>query len=116
MSIVRVFGSLESLPWKIAWSPDSQNLAAAFDNGIVRVWNATSGKEASTLRHSDDTPAHSVSWSPDSKRLVSGGDDGTAKVWDPLTGQQLAVFEHANTVDSVAWSPDGKLIAVANEI
>ncbi len=56
-----------------------------------------------------------LAYSPDGKLLVSGGDDKIVRFWDPDTGkevQRLPAAEHA--VQSVAFSPDGKVLAVAS--
>jgi dipeptidyl aminopeptidase/acylaminoacyl peptidase len=38
--------------------------------------------------------------------------DKTVQVWDAFSGEQVALFRgHTDTVNSVAWSPDGKSIA-----
>ena len=67
----------------------------------------------------------SLSWSPDSSRLVSGSFDGKVIVWNVANGQEIASLEavskssgvawalqgHSHGVRSVAWSPNGALIA-----
>jgi WD40 repeat protein len=55
-----------------------------------------------------------VSWSPDSTRIASASGDGTLDVWDVFTGQRLFKWSdpYQNGLLAVAWSPDGKYIAV----
>jgi len=57
-----------------------------------------------------------LAWSPDEKKIVSAGPDGSLQLWDIENGKTLArgnlgVIKSVNTV---AWSQDGKLIAVAD--
>jgi WD40 repeat protein len=43
---------------------------------------------------------------------VSGSDDRTIKLWDPTTGELQQTLEgHSDSVRSVAFSPDGQLLA-----
>ncbi|MHB8600469.1 MAG: WD40 domain-containing protein [Ktedonobacteraceae bacterium] len=53
-------------------------------------------------------------WSPDSTRIASASADGTLDVWDAFTGQRLFKWgdPYQNGLLAVAWSPDGKYIAV----
>ncbi len=55
-----------------------------------------------------------VAWSPDSTRIASASADGTLDVWDAFTGQRLFKWSdpYQNDLLAVAWSPDGKYIAV----
>jgi WD40 repeat protein len=63
---------------------------SAWDNGIVVVWDALTGKHIYTYRgHADFYPGHytagqsvnSVAWSPNGTQIASGGSDSTVQVW-----------------------------------
>src|SRR5690606_38297172 len=46
--------------------------------------------------------------------LASGGQDGAVKFWDLATGQQTASTNlSGDWIDHLAWSPDGRTLAVA---
>ena len=54
-------------------------------------------------------------YSPDGRRIVSGSEDGTVRVWDTESAAEAAVLRgDEGSITSVAYSPDGRRIAVAN--
>ena len=99
----------------MAYSPDSRYLAMARHDGVVLVWDATSGK----LRHALEGhkgPSWQVAFSPDSRTLASAGSDQSLRLWDLAGGQPIQVFaEHPAAVKAVAFRPDGRSVLAACE-
>ena len=55
----------------------------------------------------------SVTFSHDGRYLAAGDDDGTVRLWDAGTGHPVATLTgHTGEVSSVAYSPDGRVLAV----
>jgi WD40 repeat protein len=106
----------------VAFSPDGNRLASPGAEGVVNVWDATTGQLARTLK-GQTLPFYGVAWSPDGKRLAGacGGYDkekkdlvGEVIVWDAQTGQEaLTLHRHTGEVYHVAFSPDGSRLATS---
>src|SRR5262249_9910364 len=103
---------------RVAFSPDGRTLITAGYSGVVRQWDAKTGKPiGQPLRHSDRQPLrHSdrfidaMAVSPDGKLLVTGSRDKTAQLWDLAAGERLgSSWPHPDTVWAAAFSPDGRL-------
>src|SRR5262249_37371154 len=80
-------------------------------DGMVKLWDALTGKELRTLR--SEVQIYSVAFSP--KGFVAAGegvfDDQkpvAVKVWDAATGREVHAFTgHTGMVQGVAFRPDG---------
>jgi WD40 repeat protein len=111
----RIIRQLDNPPPKdvegLAVSRDGTYVATGSRDQLVRLWNATTGKELHTLKgHEGDVT--SVAFSPDGKTLASGSYDKTVRLWDVATGKELRQCKgHEHWVEAVCFSPDGKRLA-----
>jgi len=79
--------------------------------GDVILWDLDAEKEIASLKHTSEVLCVAVS--RDGKRLAAGSGDHTATVWDAVSGLELLTLRgHRGSVNSVAWSPDGKRLAI----
>jgi WD40 repeat protein len=63
------------------------------------------------LRH--PRVVNAVCWDPDGKMVLSTGDDGVIRFWDAATGRQREVLQPVGRAWRLAFSRDGKRLAVA---
>jgi eukaryotic-like serine/threonine-protein kinase len=96
--------------WSVAFSPDDGLLAAAIDDGNVRLWEPATGWVRGTLP-AHKAPVWAVAFCPTGRRVATASDDATVKIWDVETGQELLTLPHTNAVRAAAFSPDGRLLA-----
>jgi WD40 repeat protein len=100
---------------QIAFSPDGALLAAACDDGLVYVWNARTHAFVRSLKH--PYIVVSVAFNPRQSDMLAAGDyQQSVRIWDVLNGSQPRVLRSAppSYGESVAFSPDGKLLATGH--
>ncbi|KAJ5449861.1 uncharacterized protein N7458_006310 [Penicillium daleae] len=94
----------------IDWSQNGI-LASGSNDGTVRVWD-TASYAASHDTNRPMNEVRSVYWSPVGDRLACMSADEMLKIWD-VTGEREVVLEgHSNGLEHVAWSPDGRRLAL----
>jgi WD40 repeat protein len=114
----------------LTFSPDGKVLAAACDDGKVRLWDVRESKELAAL------PAHrgavnSVAFSRDAKTLATGGGipaltgggrtgrdaftSGEIKIWDLSTKKAIRTFVgHKGLVSALCFGKDSHLLAAGD--
>src|SRR5580698_5654695 len=121
------FGPANPGVQQTAFSPDGKLLAAAYAEGYVRLWNpATRQAVGAPLPADPGGGVVSMAFSPDGKLLATADIDGYLRLWDPATHRAVGARVRASTspqgtgrgggpsVNGVAFSPDGKLLATVD--
>ena len=98
----------------VAFTPDGATLAFGSPGGAVTLWDAATGTHAGTLQGHSGL-VHSLAFSADGATLASGAADHSVKLWDVETGRNTATLAHRDTVNSVAFSPDGRMLASGSD-
>ncbi|MBD1909393.1 MULTISPECIES: pentapeptide repeat-containing protein [unclassified Leptolyngbya] len=94
----------------IRFSPDSQTLAAACNNGTIKLWNLETGNYWITLPGHQQMPLVFIAFSPDGQVLISAGLDNQVHWWDVQTGQCVHTQSHNGWVWWVDCSADGQMV------
>lgn len=118
---------------RLAASPDGKLVASVSDDMDVKLWDVASGELKATLKdHKPMTPHHypsmlyAVAFSNDGKLLATADKVGHIVVWDVATAKKVKSLEAPTMytwdpkqrrhsiggIRSVAFSKDGKLLAV----
>lgn len=98
-----------SYPPPFVYSPQGDRIAAAYADGIIRIFS-DAGRTIQTLAGSADE-AFAIAFSTDGKHLTSGGQRGTVHVWDIASGAMALLARHDADVRSVAYSNKGDWMA-----
>ena len=101
--------------FRVAFTPDGQTLAAACNAGLVRLWDPKTGGAQGTIRF-DATLFMTLAIAPDGKTLAVGTAAGAGLcIADIATRKIVAHFPaHEMEIRSIAFSPDGTLLATAS--
>ena len=88
-----------------------QLLVTATSNGIVQLWQLSTGKLVNEFQslHLD---TKLVNFSSDGELIATVGIDSIVRLWN-LSGRQISQFEFPDNVINISFSSDSKKIAVA---
>jgi small GTP-binding protein len=115
-TLVRTFEGHTSSVFNVAFDARGLLLASTSHDGTAKVWEVHSGKLLHTLRRRGDPLSFcGVAFHPHAGTVVTGGDHRTVMLWEVSSGKLLHTLEgHTNTVTSIAFSPNGHLLASAS--
>jgi WD40 repeat protein len=111
--LLRRFGeSRQSILQTVMFSPDGRRLAGGcYETGILRVWDAASGKELLQLKGQQQL--RSLAFAPDGATLASGGGDHDVRLWSLATGKQIwRKGTPSWTATDLQFSADGRTLAL----
>jgi WD40 repeat protein len=94
----------------VSFSPNGKTLAVC-NVYEVQLWDVATSKKLKAFRHKDFAQVYACTYSPDGKLVAAIGRDGLA-IWDVATGQARHVVKLGGGQQSVAFSRDGKTLAV----
>ena len=97
----------------VAYHPDGRLLATGGQDGVVRIWNAETGK-LERLLVGDGHAISSLAWSPDGKVLAEGTFGHAIFVWQTDMGVCLRRLDLDDRVFALSWSPDGRELATGS--
>ncbi|MBC7817052.1 MAG: hypothetical protein IAG10_09220, partial [Planctomycetaceae bacterium] len=93
----------------VAMSPDGNQIAAAGQDGLIRVWTLTAPANQPPINlKGHEQAVNTLKFSSDGQRLASGGDDSTVRLWSVAEARSLVREKVLYAVQCVDWSRDGK--------
>jgi serine/threonine protein kinase len=101
-------------PQDIAWSPNGRMLAFSYASGLIKIARAEDGTTLSIVESKAKT-RQALAWSPDGQTLASCG-SAQVELWstDGTLRQTLTINQPTISVVSVAFSPDGQVLATGS--
>jgi WD40 repeat protein len=102
----------------VAFAADGKVFLTGDDEGVVRLWDATRGKEIRALPKVKDKGAIATAhFSADGKEVLGAYGVGTVVVWNAATGKRLRSFETGTWDDppKVKFSSDGRYFLASGE-
>jgi WD40 repeat protein len=100
--------------WSVEYSPDGKRIATTSgggEEGVVKIWEVATWQELLAFNVPD---IGDLKFSPDGAHLAIAYAD-KAGIWDAATGAQtLTLSGHTDWLQTLAFSPDGTLLATAS--
>lgn len=129
--LVAVLGSHRWRHWgeaiSVAFRPDGEIIASGGNDCFVRLWDRDGYEQAALELPSKVGMINAVAFRPDGQVLLAGAEDGVIYAWDitgtvptamaplrptaPAAGNQPELLAGASSIDAIAFTSDGKLLA-----
>jgi WD40 repeat protein len=105
----------------VVFSPDGAQILSGHNDGTIKLWDAQTGRTIRTIKIAGRNAVHSA-FTPDGNAIVCmTHDDNPIRIIDARSGDiirnvrkmDIGKFEHTGHDESLAISPDGKMMAVS---
>lgn len=133
--LYKTLAAHRGIAYCVAFSRDGKILASSGNDGVIKLWEAATGKniatwiapKLSTMPDEEEIAIRSVALSPDGKMLAAGCtgtiSGGTIRLWDVGSGKILATYNGLPNPNlrgragpySLLYSPDGKGLITGSE-
>lgn len=103
--------------YSLAFSPDGELLAAGTQNGSIYLWDVADPLSQPTLLTTlsgHTVGVFSLSFKPDGTSLASASNDEKGIVWD-ISAREI-ITEIVTPAYTLAYSPDGRYLALGNDV
>lgn len=97
--------------WDQSLARDGKTVATAGRDSLLRLWDRPTGRSIQDFGGKQKSVVFRLALSPDSKLLASIHDDYAVRLWETATGKLVREYAEPDDVGSIAFSPDGKLLA-----
>jgi WD40 repeat protein/tRNA A-37 threonylcarbamoyl transferase component Bud32/ribosomal protein S27E len=94
----------------LAFSTDGGRLVAS-NADAIQIWDLTKADEV-TVMAGHDGAIPCAAFHPNGRLLATGGKDHEVRFWNSANGQQIASHNVGEPVQTLAFSGDGRLLAV----
>ena len=90
----------------VAFSPDGKTIVSGHRDGVINLWDATTGVHLSTFT-GDAGNVTALAFSSDGKMLANGNADGAIRLWNPSTYAPIgdARIGHTGRISELTFSP-----------
>lgn len=112
-AVIGFLGGAGDRNWDVAFSPDSQKLASASNDGVVRIWDVATRQLTKVIRDPNSAAVvYAVAFNPQQPILAVGKAGPAILLYDTQTWDliQMLPAAHTSSVFALEYSGDGKTL------